>query len=135
MIVASSAPRVLFVEDDDALRDTMARMLTRGGYVCVVAADGERGLRALLEADYDIVVTDMRMPEMSGMEMLRVARARGVRLPPTIVLSGYHDHGPDALAAAGANVVLDKPVRSAILCKHIDELVTSHRRSRADRER
>ncbi len=66
--------RVLVVDDDPLLRDFLSETLNRTGCVVDLAATGEEALERMKEEDYDIVLSDVRMPSMDGMELLKAAR-------------------------------------------------------------
>lgn len=77
---------ILIVEDDRTTADYVSDGLRRSGFVCTHAADGEEGLVAVLHGGYDAVVMDIMLPKLDGLEIIRRARAAGVRTP-IIVLS------------------------------------------------
>ncbi|MGQ9731106.1 MAG: response regulator [Candidatus Zipacnadales bacterium] len=62
--------RVLVVDDEPAVREVIARWLSAEGYACQVAIDGEEGCRFLQEGPYDLVICDIMMPGLSGLEFL-----------------------------------------------------------------
>jgi CheY-like chemotaxis protein len=92
--------RVLFVDDEPPVRITGAAVLEAAGYEVLTAADGLEGLHALDEAQPDLIISDLRMPHMSGFEFLAVVRNRFPQIP-TIALSGEYvtDNVPDGLLA------------------------------------
>ncbi|GAA3351599.1 hypothetical protein GCM10020358_81890 [Amorphoplanes nipponensis] len=73
---------ILLVEDDPDIRHLVSYKLTRGGFTVVAAADGVAALRAARENPPDLVLLDVRMPRMSGIEVCRELRAGP--LPPTV---------------------------------------------------
>jgi DNA-binding NtrC family response regulator len=81
-------PRILLVEDETNMARTLAKNLERAGYDVVHAAHGEAALAQLAEAPFDVVLTDLRMPVMDGMALLRAMHERGVRTA-AVVLTGY----------------------------------------------
>jgi CheY-like chemotaxis protein len=92
--------RVLFVDDEPAVRTTGAAVLEAAGYEVLTAPDGLEGLHTLDEALPDLIISDLRMPNMSGFEFLAVVRNRFPQIP-TIALSGEYvtDNAPDGLLA------------------------------------
>lgn len=103
-------PRVLLVEDDDDNRELMGEVLQDAGYQVMLAASGAEGLRMLAEHSIDVVVTDVGMPGMGGLEVARAVKgaAPGV---PVVVVTGYAER-EDITSARGREVdaVLVKPV-------------------------
>src|SRR5690625_242364 len=71
----SPAPSVLVVDDDPANRDSVARILQREGLEVHMAASGKEALDLLREEAIQVLVTDLMMPEMSGVDLLRATRA------------------------------------------------------------
>ncbi len=69
-----SAPHVLIVEDDAATRRLYKFMLTNGGYPVLEAEDGVTALEQLAKHPCDLVITDMNMPRMDGMELIQAIR-------------------------------------------------------------
>jgi DNA-binding response OmpR family regulator len=68
---------VQIIEDEAVLRDTMARTLTDDGFAVITAEDGVKGLEQALDKQPDLILLDIKMPNMSGYEMLKKLRARG----------------------------------------------------------
>jgi CheY-like chemotaxis protein len=87
-MAANSFPyRVLFVEDEQSLRETGELLLKSRGYEVLCAEDGFEGLIALKRSLPDIIISDLRMPNMNGFEFLSVVRRRFPAIP-VIVVSG-----------------------------------------------
>ena len=104
--------RVLILEDDGALGIIMRSALEDGGHEVLVAADGRIGLRVFGASKFDLVITDMLMPDMDGIEIVRTLRAyRSAVKIIAISGGGALDHG-DLLGTAlrlGADATLSKP--------------------------
>lgn len=103
-------PKVLVVDDDPGIRETMADILTLEGYTVQAVADGEAAIVLCRAQHFDFALLDIRMPGMDGVETLRQIKALdpAVRV---IMITGY-DVGPLAAAAmsAGAEAVFRKPL-------------------------
>ena len=67
--------RVLVVDDDQAVRQALSRTLEKAGYDVVLAEDGQAGLDRLREGAVHILLADLKMPKLSGQELLRAAKA------------------------------------------------------------
>ncbi len=79
---------VLVVEDEPIVRDLLSKLLTKEGYRVLTAGDGEAGFRTFEEHEVDLIVTDLNMPRMSGMEL--IAKVRGIdRQVMIVVLTAY----------------------------------------------
>ncbi len=106
----SDPRRVLVVEDEASLRRTVVRVLRRAGYDVCSVADGEEALDAIAESSFDVVVTDLAMPRVDGMSLVRALRDRGVD-KPVIVMTGVsttHQTATEALER-GVTSYLQKP--------------------------
>ncbi len=119
--------RVLLVEDDEDNRELMAEVLEDAGYQVLTAASGAAGLRTLAESSVDVVVTDVGMPGMGGLEVARAAKeiAPGV---PVVVVTGYTER-EDISSARGREVdaVLVKPVDPDALIATVEQVVRTRR--------
>ncbi len=81
-------PLILLIDDDDSLRRVMEFSLAEAGYAVHAAAGGEDGLRLFEKGSFDAVITDITMPGMSGMEVLKNVRRSDVHLP-VIIITAY----------------------------------------------
>jgi two-component system response regulator HydG len=106
----SRKSRALIVDDDPGARATLDALLKRAGYAVDTASDGARALAIANARTPDVVVTDLKMPGMDGMELLAELRARH-RNVPVIVVTAFGDIA-SAVAAmrAGAADFLTKPI-------------------------
>ena len=104
-----SKPRVLVVDDDRAVRDSLRRSLEFNGYEVVLAADGAEALVTLGAQHPDVVVIDVMMPRLDGIETTRALRAAGNDVPVLVLTArdavGDRVEGLDA----GADDYLTKP--------------------------
>jgi CheY-like chemotaxis protein len=101
-------PRVLIVDDSEDMQDALGMSLSLEGFDVMGAPDGHRGLELLREARPDVILLDMMMPEMDGLEFL--SRLSAERSPPPVVAhSGFAGFRDEALRR-GAHVFLVKPV-------------------------
>lgn len=82
-----SQKRILLVDDEPSIRFVLTAILEQAGYAVEAAEDGFIALRKIQQAMPDLVITDLRMPNMNGFELLSVIRTRFSKLP-TIVISG-----------------------------------------------
>jgi len=102
------APLILVVDDDPAIRDSMARELQAGGYTTAVASDGLDGVRAFESHAPDLVLTDLSMPRSDGFELITAIRA-GARTP--IIVLSVRGNDADKIRALdlGADDFVTKP--------------------------
>jgi CheY-like chemotaxis protein len=102
--------RILIVEDDAFLRRACATALERRGYAVQVAGDGEEGLRLVEAHPPDLVLLDLLMPKMGGLEMLRRLRAlhAAKEVPVLVVSSSSRQQDIEELTALGISGYLLK---------------------------
>jgi CheY-like chemotaxis protein len=116
---------VLVVDDDEVMRDLLKRVLERSGYAVVTARDGRDGVERFHDQEVDLAITDMVMPVMDGLEMIRalVAAQPNIRI---IAVSGVDDWDNYLKTARslGAKAVLRKPVSSADLVSTVRRVLT-----------
>jgi CheY-like chemotaxis protein len=77
--------RILVVDDEDNLRDVLVEVLKRDGHEVHSAADGAEALRRAEAQRYDLVITDLRMPNLEGPELYRAVRQRYADNPPRVI--------------------------------------------------
>ncbi len=103
-------PTILFVDDEPAILKSLRRLFMEEDWNMLFANGGDEGLKVLAEESVDLVVSDVRMPEMDGIAFLREVKHQ---YPETVrlFLSGYSDQGPvaEALAQGSAQQILAKP--------------------------
>lgn len=121
----TSSAAVLVVDDDEVMRDLLKRVLERSGYAVVTARDGRDGVERFRDQEVDLAITDMVMPVMDGLEMIRalVAERPNIRI---IAVSGVDDWDNYLKTARrlGAKAVLRKPVSNADLVSTVRRVLT-----------
>jgi two-component system chemotaxis response regulator CheY len=113
--------RVLIVDDAGLVRAYYRDILERGGYQVDEALNGVEALEKLLQADADLIIVDVNMPQMDGISFLKTLRRQKLPLAsiPTIVASTEaQDHDRTAALSAGANHYLVKPLREETLLEY-----------------
>lgn len=115
----SVSPRVLLVDDNRPLVENLKEVLETEGVRAEIAADGEEALSRLEEAPFDAVITDMRMPGMDGLQVLREIRRRWPETPVIVMTAYARDSLAEEARAEGALGVLAKPLDLA----HLTDLV------------
>jgi two-component system sensor histidine kinase and response regulator WspE len=108
--VEAATRRILVVDDSITVREVERQLLKRAGYEVDVAVDGKEGLNALIARRYDLLVTDVDMPRMTGIELTRAVRAEPRLAGLPIIIVSYKDREEDRRAGleAGANIYLTK---------------------------
>jgi pilus assembly protein CpaE len=126
--------RILFVDDEEQIRKLLSTWLTRHGYEVSVANDGWEALKAIRAKAPDLVITDVNMPNMNGLELTRRMRAdhRTARIP--VIMLSARKQADDVLTgyAEGADEYVPKPVEMAVLEAKIEVLIRRFRTTKGD---
>ena len=103
--------RVLVVDDEKPVRDLLAKTLSMNEFVVDTAADGAEAVERLRASGYDLLITDLKMPGMDGLSVIREARRQSTQLP-IVILTGYSTEA-SAIEAINLGVTgyLTKPFR------------------------
>ena len=92
--------RILLVEDEAPLRETLAARLKREGFAVDAAQDGEEGLYMGREVPFDLGIIDLGLPKMSGMELIKALREEGKKFPVLILTARSSWRGSTRWCAA-----------------------------------
>ncbi|MGD8554397.1 MAG: response regulator [Anaerolineales bacterium] len=123
------ARRILVVDDDQDTLDLIRLTLTTAGYAVDTVASGKEALKSLSERNYDLIVLDVMMPQISGYDVLRDLQPNK-STPPVIILTARKRSQDKAIGLKlGAAGYLVKPVTRGKLLDIIDEFITPRARS------
>jgi len=114
--------KILIADDDAAVREMFARYLTHHGFPVVEASDGFQVLDIVNQGDVDVVLLDIRMPRMSGLDVLKILRQRWSPIHlPVIIITAMRDNA-DIVAALedGANDYVTKPTDINVLLARLN---------------
>jgi len=119
--------QLLLVDDDPNMQRMVALFLKKNNYDLDIAANGRMALKNLEDSDYDLIITDMQMPLMTGIELLVKVRDMGIKTP-VILISAYNSKEfPNEMNADEFDGILFKPFDSAELIQTINEVLKMHR--------
>ncbi|MEW6095507.1 MAG: response regulator [bacterium] len=115
--------KILIVDDDNSFRTSLKEGLSIGNFLPVAASSGKEGLDKVEIEHPDIVILDIKMPGMDGIEMLRKLRIHHRKLP-VIMLTSYSEmrHDPE-VAMGNVSAFLDKPVDIRQLISMIEDVL------------
>jgi DNA-binding response OmpR family regulator len=114
---------ILVIEDDPDVLAMIVKHLKHQGFEVVTAKDGMEGLKKLKAGGYDLVITDIVMPYVSGTGLVTALKESKPEIP-VIAITGYGEE-PEAVATEKkADLVLSKPVKMAELKEHISRLLS-----------
>ena len=112
--------RVLVVEDTEDIRDVFTLLLAVDGTQVTAAASGQEAAEIATKADFDVLITDLGLPDMTGDAVIRHVTATARRRPRVVVVTGYGEPFIGRAREAGADLVLTKPIA---LTQLVDRLV------------
>ena len=119
-------PRILLIDDDDAFRTMLRLTLVHFGHVVIEARDGREGLELFTDANADLVITDIVMPDMEGLEVVMEKRKKKPSLKIIAISGGTRNRSAGYLHTAkalGASKVLEKPFSNGELMEAINKLL------------
>lgn len=124
---AHPSAAILLIDDDDLYRAVIHRWLTRAGYTVHQARDGREGLKVLQQTRFELVVTDIMMPEMDGLEVVRQLAERSdlkgiIAMSSHVIQEGGFGY-LDAAADFGADAVFRKPVERERFLAEVQRLL------------
>lgn len=103
--------RILLVEDDPILRETFAEIIGFESYQVDTVANGKEALQFLANQTVELIVSDVRMPVMGGIELLHEIKTKIQDPPPVLLISGYsEEYTREKVIELGAADLLGKPV-------------------------
>lgn len=125
--MSNSKPLILLVEDEELLRAGVQEMLELQDYDVVTAQNGRLALACLYEHPVDLIITDLVMPQMDGIDFVEQLRKINPDVP-VIVVSGstrniMQRYGIDNIQVPGANASIPKPFKGADLLAQIQRLL------------
>ena len=116
--------KILIIDDDPIIRKLFSQFLEKQGYEVVIAEDGKVGMRKMLETLPDLIITDILMPEMDGLEILLKIRETRADIPVIAISGGMRAIPINFLRQAklfGARHVFEKPVPLNVLDQAIKD--------------
>lgn len=116
--------RILIVDDDESARSFEDAILTDAGHDVCSAPDGEQALRLYLESGFDLVITDLEMPDVHGFELISIFRDLSPS-PPVIAVSGTGEFQLHMARRLGAVATLSKPIDPTRLLHAVEEALAT----------
>lgn len=118
--------RILIVDDNDDMREMLKMMVEMNGHEVDQADNGQTGLERFRGSPYDIVMTDIIMPDMDGNEVIAALRSADPKIKIVAISGGGRSRNLSVLQVAqrfGADRVLSKPFRKEDVLRVVDELL------------
>lgn len=121
--MSTATPKVILVEDDDSVREAFERLLGAAGFRCAAYASAEAMLMECACEGAACLVSDLRLPEMSGLELLDALRSRGWTLPAIVITAHDAPGRREEATAHGAAAYMVKPFRGTALLEAIRNVI------------
>ncbi len=116
--------RILFVDDDDDFRNILTFSFQRKGYQVFSASGGREAMEIIRRQPVDVVISDIRMPEGDGIELLDQIKNHSLKTPIVLLVTGYADIATEDAHDMGAEALLAKPFDRKVLEETIHRLLT-----------
>ena len=120
--MASKKKTILLIDDDLDVLAMMVKHIDHMGYNVITATDGMEGLKKLDSEEYDLVITDIVMPYVSGVGIVAAIKGKNPNMP-VIAVTGYGKEPGAAAMEKNADMVLAKPVKMSTLKNYISDLL------------
>ncbi len=115
--------KILIVDDSIVQRSLVKRSLQQCGYQLLEAENGALALEAAETHKPDLILCDLNMPVMGGMECLQIMQERGTNIPVIVITADIQDSTKEQCLSFGAKAVLHKPVQDPLLLTEISKLL------------
>lgn len=116
---------ILIVDDSDDTREMMAKLLELETFTVLTAEDGNIGLKVAAEQHPNLIITDINMPNMNGIEMIKQLRSQpGLERVPIMAITAYGNGVAKEALEAGADRAATKPIQFSALIVEIRELLS-----------
>ena len=125
---------VLIIDDEPALRKTLARILQQAGFEVTTAENGEQGISFLESAQFDLAYMDLRMPGLSGLDVLNIIHAKYPNLPVILFTAQPDLNSAVEALRRGATDYLLKPLRPEIIIERTKAVLATQQKEKRKRE-
>ena len=116
--------KILIVEDDKIMSDNLEALLKPEGYEIVVASDGIDALKMIIDTQPDLIITDIMMPNLSGLELLNIYKGQLFQETPVVVISAMDGYDVQYFSiAVGAAAYFVKPYSGAEVVQTVNDLL------------
>lgn len=130
----TSSGRILIIDDEASLRQTLTRILQRAGFEVTAAANGAEGFSLVSQHLFDLVYLDIRMPDMSGLELLKSIHAKYPDLPVILFTAQPDLHSAVEALRSGATDYLLKPLKPQAVVDRTNSILANQQTERRKRE-
>jgi EAL domain-containing protein (putative c-di-GMP-specific phosphodiesterase class I) len=134
VLSAAGKRSVLVVDDDESVARSLKRVLMSGGYDVTVATNGTSAVQTVMSRPFDVILTDIQMPGMSGVELLSVVRAYDLDVPVILMTGAPTVETAMEAISLGALQYLPKPTPNDVVLKAVERASRLHRMAQMKRD-
>lgn len=116
--------RILVVDDDGLVRGLIQTILSQQGYRPTLCADGPSALRRIAQESWSLLIIDLHMPQLSGLEVIQRIRADGNELPAILISGMMTDEAAEECHRLGRTAFLSKPFEVSSLLRLVARLIS-----------
>ena len=125
---------ILIIDDEAALRQTLARILQQAGFEVTTAENGEQGLSFIKTTDFDLIFLDLRMPGMAGLDVLKLIHSNHPNLPVVLFTAQPDLNSAVEALRNGATDYLLKPLKPQALIERAQSILANQQKENRKRE-
>ncbi len=125
-VIKGKEARILIIDDEETVRSVLARTLAQVHHQVTVAEDGERGIQLFKEGEFDMVLTDLGMPGLSGWEVCKRIKEMSPRTPIGMITGWGMELSQDKIKEAGLDFLISKPFDFNQILKIVAETIESN---------
>lgn len=125
---------ILIIDDEASLRQTMARILLRAGFEATTVASGKETVSIINEHTFDLVYLDIRMPDMNGLDVLKIIHEQFPELPVILFTAQPDLHSAVEALRRGAIDYLMKPIKPEMLVERTRIIISEQNKKKRKRE-
>jgi CheY-like chemotaxis protein len=119
-----SAPRIMVIDDDEFILDVLEKIIERDGYEVITFTSAREALQALESEEVKVIISDIAMPEMDGMELLVNVKARYPKICMLMVTGHAGKYGKESVIDAGADGFISKPFKNIEITRTLQRLIS-----------
>lgn len=121
---------VLVVDDESFIRQILSRIVSREGYQVNQASDGKDALKSLREDPCQIVISDIKMPNMDGIELLSEIRVQHSQVSVILITAYAGEYSAEAAISAGADAFITKPFKNVEIAETLRKVLAMSQQPR-----
>ena len=118
---------VLVIDDDERVRTLLRDILRFAGYGVIEASDGKSGVRYLEKGGFDMVLTDLGMPEMNGWEVVKMIKKETPQIPVVLITGWGTNLDEEKVKESGVDGIIGKPFQVNEVIEAVEQFITCDR--------